>query len=71
MDATVQIRQHFEEIISVKQAAIYVISVSIASSGVCICSALLTDVQLLSFGNFCFSASSQHFSSDLLIRFCR
>ncbi len=71
MDATEQIRQHFEESIAIKQAAVDVISVSIAAAGECISNALLNEGKILSCGNGGSAGDAQHFSSELMNRFER
>lgn len=69
MDTLARVREHFEESIATKQAAIDVISGSIAEAGELMSSALLNDGKILSCGNGGSAADSQHFSSELLNRF--
>ncbi len=69
MDATDQVRKHFEESIAVKRTAADAITASIVSAGECISVALLNDGKILSCGNGGSAADAQHFSSELLNRF--
>lgn len=69
MDTLERVREHFEESIVTKQAAVDAISQSIAEAGELMSRALLNEGKILSCGNGGSAADSQHFSSELLNRF--
>ncbi len=69
MDMLARVRDHFEESIETKQAAVEAISESIAEAGALMSRALLNEGKILSCGNGGSAADSQHFSSELLNRF--
>lgn len=69
MDTRDRVREHFEESIATKQAAVDVLADSIAEAGELMSRALLEDGKILSCGNGGSAADSQHFSSELLNRF--
>ena len=69
MDMLARVREHFEESIATKQAAVDAISDSIAEAGALMSRALLNEGKILSCGNGGSAADSQHFSSELLNRF--
>ncbi len=69
MDPVTRVREHFQESIATKQAAVEVLAESIAAGGRVMADALLADGKILSCGNGGSAADSQHFSSELLNRF--
>lgn len=71
MDPVTRVREHFAESIATKQAAVDVISESIAAAGELMGQALLNDGKILSCGNGGSAGDAQHFSSELLNRFER
>lgn len=71
MDPVTRVREHFAESIATKQAAVDVISESIAVAGELMGQALLNDGKILSCGNGGSAGDAQHFSSELLNRFER
>lgn len=71
MDSVTRVREHFAESIATKQAAVDVISESIAAAGELMGQALLNDGKILSCGNGGSAGDAQHFSSELLNRFER
>lgn len=71
MDPATRVREHFAESIATKQAAVDVISESIAVAGQLMAQALLDDGKILSCGNGGSAGDAQHFSSELLNRFER
>lgn len=71
MDSVTRVREHFAESIATKQAAVDVISESIAVAGELMGQALLNDGKILSCGNGGSAGDAQHFSSELLNRFER
>lgn len=71
MDAETRVKEHFAESIATKQASSEQLSLSIASAGQLMASALLDDGKILSCGNGGSAGDSQHFSSELLNRFER
>ncbi len=71
MDPVTRVREHFAESIATKQAAVDVISESIAVAGQLMGQALLNDGKILSCGNGGSAGDAQHFSSELLNRFER
>ncbi len=71
MDPVTRVREHFAESIATKQAAVDVISESIAVAGELMGQALLNDGKILSCGNGGSAGDAQHFSSEMLNRFER
>jgi D-sedoheptulose 7-phosphate isomerase len=71
MDPATRVREHFAESIATKQAAVDVISESIAVAGQLMAQSLLDDGKILSCGNGGSAGDAQHFSSELLNRFER
>ena len=71
MDPATRVREHFAESIATKQAAVGVISESIAVAGQLMAQSLLDDGKILSCGNGGSAGDAQHFSSELLNRFER
>ncbi len=71
MDSVTRVREHFAESIATKQAAVDVISESIAAAGELMGQALLNDGKILSCGNGGSAGDAQHFSSEMLNRFER
>ncbi len=71
MDPATRVREHFAESIATKQAAVDVISESIAVAGQLMAQSLLNDGKILSCGNGGSAGDAQHFSSELLNRFER
>ncbi len=71
MDQATRVREHFAESIATKQAAVDVISESIAVAGQLMAQSLLDDGKILSCGNGGSAGDAQHFSSELLNRFER
>ncbi len=71
MDSVTRVREHFAESIATKQAAVDVISESIAVAGELMGQALLNDGKILSCGNGGSAGDAQHFSSEMLNRFER
>lgn len=69
MDPVTRVRDHFQESIATKQAAMEALAESIAAGGRVMADALLADGKILSCGNGGSAADSQHFSSELLNRF--
>ena len=69
MDAETRVKEHFAESIATKQAAIEVVSHSVAGAGALMAQALLDDGKILSCGNGGSAGDAQHFSAELLNRF--
>ncbi len=69
MDPEQRIKQHFEDSIRTKAAAVEVLAGPLAHAAASMTAALLADGKILSCGNGGSAADAQHFSSEMLNRF--
>lgn len=69
MDAESLVKEHFEESMSIKQAAAGALAPAIARAGAIMSQSLLDEGRIFSCGNGGSAADSQHFAAELINRF--